>query len=307
LHTAAHKTIRVFSVTIDNALLLAVLLLLTVGCYALWDSNQVTLAADSKQYAIYKPTEENEGLSFAELRAMNPEVFAWLTVFGTNIDYPVTQSTDNMKYVNTNAEGKYSLSGAIFLDSGSSPDFSDFSSILYGHHMEKKTMFGEVGLFSDEAYFDAREYGSLYFDGKEHGLEFFAFLHVDAYDGGIFRTAITDRDAQEAYLSTLLTSAMHTRDLGVTVDDRIVLLSTCSSSTTNGRDILVGRLTDDRYADPFAKAPTAPSNTATPSTDNLPELWAGAPIWAKVAAIALPLLLIALIIAAIVRRKHRKK
>jgi sortase B len=244
VHTAAKKIIRLVSAAVDAALLFAALALLAVGGYALWDANQVTLAAGPGQYAIYKPTEENEGLSFAQLRAINPEVFAWLTVYGTNIDYPVAQGADNMKYVNMNAEGKYSLSGAIFLDCGSSADFSDFSSILYGHHMEKKTMFGEIGMFADRAYFDEREYGSLYYGGREHGLEFFAFLHVDAYDEEIFRTGITGEDEQEAYLGALISAATHTRGTGVTADDRIVLLSTCSSGTTNGRDILVGKITD---------------------------------------------------------------
>ncbi|MCG4817374.1 class B sortase, partial [Collinsella aerofaciens] len=75
------------------------------------------------------------GLSFEQLKELNPEVFGWLTVYGTNIDYPVTQGKDNWKYVNTNALGEYSLSGAIFLDYTNRKDFQDFNSILYGHHM----------------------------------------------------------------------------------------------------------------------------------------------------------------------------
>lgn len=244
VRAVAKKAVRLVSAVVDAALLIAALALLAAGGYALWDTNQVTLAASPGQYAVYRPTDENEGLSFAQLRAINPEVFAWLTVYGTNIDYPVVQGKDNMKYVNTNAEGKYSLSGAIFLDCGSNADFSDFSSILYGHHMEKKTMFGEIGLFADRAYFDAREYGSLYYGGREHGLRFFAFLHVDAYDEMIFRTGIADAQEQEAYLGALMSAATHTHGIDVTVDDHIVLLSTCSSGTTNGRDILVGKITD---------------------------------------------------------------
>ena len=162
----AKKAVRTANSLVNFAVLAAILLLLAFGCYALWDSNQVYNAANAAQYEIYKPTAADEGKSFGELQAINPEVFSWLTVYGTNIDYPVTQGGDNMKYVNTNAEGSYSLSGSIFLDYENSRDFSDFNSILFGHHMEKQAMFGEIGLFSDKDYFNARLYGSLYYNGR---------------------------------------------------------------------------------------------------------------------------------------------
>jgi sortase B len=158
-----------------------------------------------------------------------------------------------MKYVNTNAEGLYSLSGSIFLDSKNSKDFTDFNNILYGHHMEKKTMFGEIGFFSDENVFNAHRYGNLYFDGKDHGIEFFAFTHTNAYDGVMFK-ANASEDIRHVYLGRLLETAKHKREIGITTEDRIVLLTTCSSASTNGRDILAGRITDKTFEDPFIKA-----------------------------------------------------
>ena len=247
------KTIGAINGVVNTAVLTGILLLITFSVYALWDSNQIYQAADKSNYAIYKPTVLNEGKSFKELQALNAEVIAWLSVYGTNIDYPVTQGPDNMKYVNTNAEGLYSLSGSIFLDNGNSVDFSDFNSILYGHHMEKKTMFGEIGDFSDKDTFDSRRYGNLYFDEKDHGIEFFAFLHTNAYDGSVFRPNAGD-GARREYLDNLLAKAAHTRDIGITDRDRIVLLSTCSSDSTNGRDILVGRLSDETFDDSVSKA-----------------------------------------------------
>ena len=241
----AEKIIRKIIYAIDKsmntAVLIVIVFLLAFAVYALWDSQQVYRAADSNVYAAYKPTVDGAGLSFEELMAINPEVFAWLSIEGTNIDYPVVQGENNMKYVNTNAEGEYSLSGAIFLDFNNSKGFTDFNSIIYGHHMAKKMMFGEIGEFADKAMFDTHRYGTLYFDKQAHELEFFAFLHVDAYDGRVFSPAVTDA-ARGEYLDNLLRLATYTRDIGVTVDDNIVLLSTCSASSTNGRDILVGRL-----------------------------------------------------------------
>ena len=240
--------IKILDSIVNFAVLTTIVLLLAFAGYALWDSNQIFQGADKSQYAVYKPTALDQGKSFKELQAINPEVFAWLTVYGTNIDYPVTQGQDNMKYVNTNAEGQYSLSGAIFLDYMNSKHFTDFNSILYGHHMERKAMFGEIGEFADKDMFDAHEYGNLYFDGKDHGIKFFAFIHTDAYDGAVFTPNVRE-EIRQAYLDNLLATAIHARDMEITVQDRIILLSTCSSSSTNGRDILIGIITDETYED----------------------------------------------------------
>ena len=253
---AGRKAIKAVNGAVNTAVLMIVLLLLAFAGYALWDAHQIYHSADKAQYAAYKPTAENEGVSFQELRAINPEVFAWLTVYGTNVDYPVTQAEDNQKYISTNVEGKYSMTGSIFLDKDNSMDFSDFNSIMYGHHMEKNAMFGEIDTFADMYVFETHRYGNLYFSGKDHGIEFFAFVHADAYDTSVYRTNVMGDEARQAYLDGLFDKSVYKRDIGVTTDDHIVLLSTCSSSSTNGRDILVGRLSGEVYDDPFAVAET---------------------------------------------------
>ena len=298
-------SIKAVSVTVDTTVLIIILLLVAIGCYALWDSDQVHRAAAADRYARYKPTNENQGLTFEELKAINPDVFAWLTVYGTHIDYPVVQGQDNMKYVNTNAEGKYSLSGAIFLDYRNSRDFSDFNSILFGHHMERNAMFGEIGNFVEKEYFDARKYGMLYFDGKEHGLEFFTFIHADAYDRIVFKVGITVEEEQQSYLEYLYELAVHTRGIEITTDDRIVLLNTCSNYSTNGRDILIGRITDEVFDDPFWV--DEPENIRLIFGIDIPRgLWTQSPLWLKITIIALPLIALVLLVSFFIKRRRQR-
>jgi sortase B len=173
--------------------------------------------------------------------------------------------------------------------------------------MEKKAMFGELGLFADRGYFEARRYGSLYYGGKDHGLAFFAFLRADAYDGAVFRTKVTGTEEQEAYLANLLDMAPHIRrDVRVTTDDRIILLSTCSASSTNGRDILVGIITDTLYDDPFMTLDET-GKPLPPTADTLPGLWTQTPLWAKAVGIAIPLLLLTLYYRKRKNTKHGQK
>ena len=294
------KSIKATNSIVNNIVLIIIVALITFAGYALWDSNQLHYAADKSHYAVYKPTVEDEGKSFKELQAINDEVFAWLTVYGTNIDYPVTQGPDNMKYVNTNAEGQYSLSGAIFLDYSSSKDFSDFSSILYGHHMAKKVMFGELDEFANKSVFDTLRYGNLYFNGKDHGIEFFAFIHTDAYDSGVFTSNVKE-DARQTYLDGLLERAMHTRDIGVTIEDRIILLSTCSEDSTNGRDILVGRISKETFENRIISETSEGMNN--PGTSYRDSLVMKVPFW----TIALILMLVVFLIAGTFEIFHNRK
>jgi len=226
------------------------ILLLAFGCYALWDSSQVYQSADPARYEAYKPAEE-DSLSFEELKSINSEVVAWLTVYGTGIDYPLVKAEDNDKYLDTDATGEHSTSGSLFLDYRNAADFSDYNTIVYGHHMSGDAMFGDVGKFADSGYFDEHRYGSLYSGGKEYGLEFFVFLETDAYDA-VYSPAVTGTEAQSRYLDTLLSDAACRRNVGIDGTDRLILLSTCMTDITNGRYLLVGRLLPEAPDDPFA-------------------------------------------------------
>ena len=304
------KAIKSVNNIVNFAVLTVIILLLAFAGYALWDSNQIYDAADKSHYAAYKPTVEDEGKSFKELQSINPEIFAWLSVYGTHIDYPVTQGKDNFKYVNTNAEGKYSMSGAIFLDSSNSGDFSDFNNILYGHHMEKKKMFGDIGEFAQKDMFDTHRYGNLYFDEKDHGIEFFAFIHTDAYNYKVFTPGVTEKEERQALLDYLLENAMYKREIEITAEDHIILLSTCSSSSTNGRDILIGKLSGETYDDPFIAIKTETDGKKEQiSVDSKVKnsLIDEIPLWRLVLIISLILIILSLLIDRIRYKRKQSK
>lgn len=242
------KVVKKIDDVINFIVLIILLILLFFGIYSVWDSQQVYESASSKHYEIYKPSVE-ESLTFEELQSINPDVLGWLDVYGTSIDYPIVQGEDNWKYVDTSAKGEYSLSGALFLDYRNNPNFEDYNSIVYGHHMAASAMFGELSDFKGKEYFDSHKYGNLYVNGQEYGIAFFAFLEGDAHDKGIFSPGITSN--QDQYLNYLLDESILSREVDGVEDLNLILLSTCTSDITNGRHILVGYITDEVYENPF--------------------------------------------------------
>ena len=238
--------VRMIDHMVNLTALLLILIVMFLSCYMLWDSNQVYQAADAKNYEAYIPTEKHTK-SFEEFQKINPDIIGWIRVNDTNINYPLLQAEDDDTYMNTDAEGKYSLSGSIFLHCANKPDFSDFNNMIYGHHMEKHKMFGDVGMFTDKTYFEKHPYGNLFFDGKDHGVEFYALIQADAYNERIFSICPDDPKAKQAYLQEILDNALYKRNFEITQNDHLVLLITCTSELTNGRNILVGKLSDQIY------------------------------------------------------------
>ena len=240
------KLIKTIDHGIDYVVIGILCIMLFFGIYSLWDSEQVYLSADADNYQAYYPSEENSP-SFRELQEMNPDVIAWLTVNDTPIDYPVVQAGDNEKYLMTNAEGEYSMSGSIYMDYRNNRYFKDFNTIIFGHHMAQEKMFGSIDQFRDKTFFDTHRYGNLYYNEKNHGVEFFAFIEADAYDRELYEPAIKGNKYRQEYLDYISSIAKNERETDVSANDHIILLSTCSEDITNGRFVLVGRLTDELH------------------------------------------------------------
>ena len=251
---------RTLSRTVDNAVLLTLLVCLLLAAYSLWDTHQLNEDADAKQYEMYKP-EANDTKSFDELRAMNPDVIGWLTIYDTKIDYPMVCSPrSNSDYLSKNAEGQWATSGSLFLDHENQANFTDFNTIIYGHHMSGHTMFGDLDLFLEQSFFETHEYGDLFYEGQNHGLQIFAMMSVDAYDKTLYAPAIIDESVRQDYLTYIKEKALYWRELGITTQDHIVLMSTCSADITNGRYVLVGKILDHPVANPFPEEERATSN-----------------------------------------------
>ena len=64
-------------------------------------------------------------VKFEELQAVNPDIYAWITVPGTVIDYPILQhASDNTYYLMHNIDGSYGYPGCIYTENMNSKDFT---------------------------------------------------------------------------------------------------------------------------------------------------------------------------------------
>ena len=245
-----HSIITAIESVAEYILIAAVLIVLMIASYAMWDVHETGSKAQPTEYEKYDPRKNRE--SFRELVAINSEVFGWINIYGTNIDYPLLQGADNEKYVMTNARGEYSASGSIFLDSRNKKDFSDFNNIIYGHSMSYNAMFGDICDYSDARFYRDHRYGDLYFGGKHHGLLAIGFVKTDAYTSGLLRPLVASETEKATFFNELDANSLYKiKDKYKDINNHYVMLTTCTPGITNGRDILICIITDKVYKDPY--------------------------------------------------------
>ena len=230
-----------------SLLIISVLLICgAYAAYALWDNNRIYEEASGVQADMLrvKPAADlPEGPSFEELRAINRDVCAWLSLSNTKIDHPVLQGQDNMTYINRNVFGEFSLAGSIYLDARCAPDFGEPYALLYGHHMENGGMFGDLDLYKDKAFFEENDAGQLLLPGLTYKLEIFACLVVAASDDFIFEPERWKEQTGEL-LDYVRQHALHQRNhvidnLQAAKEPVIIALTTCSGEFTNARTVVL--------------------------------------------------------------------
>lgn len=227
------------------------------AAYALWDNSRIYAAAMDVQADMLKlkpKTEDVEnGASFEELLAVNPDVCAWVSLDNTMVDFPVLQGETNLSYINKDVYGNFALAGSIFLDSCNDRAFTDTYSLLYGHHMENSGMFGDLDLYKNRKFFDDNTTGMLILPDRAYKLEIFACLLVPASEDYIFNTDQwqADIDGAIAYVeeNALYLHRNTLEELKGLGAPQMLALTTCSTEFTDARTIILAVMKPYQAAD----------------------------------------------------------
>lgn len=175
----------------------------------------------------------------------NHDFAGWLSIEGTQIDYPVMFTPDQPEYYLRRAfDGSYAVSGSLFLGEGCEPDGAH--AIIYGHHMKDGSMFGSLADYADAGYWE--EHPTIRFDTLEESGEYevMAAFYSRIYTTGetnVFRyyqyADLSETQRFSEYVEQAKTAALY--DTGVTAEygDKLLTLSTCSYHTDNGRFVVV--------------------------------------------------------------------
>lgn len=192
---------------------------------------------------------EENPINFMKLQDINPEIYAWVEIPNTKIDYPVAQSnSDDMYYLSHNMYGEPEFAGCIYTEAKNSKDFSDPMTVMYGHNMRNGSMFQNLHLFEDKDFFEENRYVYVYTPGHKYVYQIFASYE---YDDRHIMNSFNFKDKKvfgkyiEDVISTYQVNGNIRSDVEVTAEDKILTLSTCIGGKTNSRYLVQAVLQED--------------------------------------------------------------
>ena len=184
---------------------------------------------------------------YKTLYEKNKKLIGWLKIDDTNIDYPVMQTSDNEYYLTHNYNQEYDKNGSLFLDCDCSIYPRSTNLIIYGHHMKSGNMFGNLQQYAKESYgkkHDTIQFDSIY-EKATYQVMYVFRSQVYNEDDLVFKYyQFINANSEEEFNSYMEEmAAMSLYDTGVTANygDSLLTLSTCDSSQTDGRFVVVAK------------------------------------------------------------------
>lgn len=186
-------------------------------------------------------TRQLSKVNFDRLKSINSDVVAWLELKGTPIDYPVVQGRNNKEYLKKAFDGRKSAFGTLFVDNTVDRPFRDFNTIIYGHHMKDRSMFQFIDRFKEKHIFNDYRTFDLYTPTKDYKIEVLAYLNIKA-NSKLYKTFFYDNLDKEEHLALIKKRAKQYRNINIGVNDRLVMMSTCTFNFKNARSVVIGVL-----------------------------------------------------------------
>ena len=189
-------------------------------------------------YGKYKLTDIN----FEELKKSNADTVAWIVVEGTNINYPVVQTSDNDYYLSHSFDKSYSTGGWTFMDYRNDRQLSDKNTIFYGHNLLNKTSFGSLSKVFSSKKSDVKIL-VLTPEGKTYTYQVFSGYIIEPEVYYLQTNFYTDSEYQ-TFIDTLVNRNTITAKAPVSVNDKIITLSTCTDDN-KGRRVIHAKLVQE--------------------------------------------------------------
>ena len=172
-------------------------------------------------------------VNFVELKKINPEIYAWINIPGTNIDYPILRrDDDNSYYLEHTVEGKRSVYGSIYTENYNDKNFDDFNTLIYGHNMKNGTMFGSLKKYKNKSIAQENRYINIYLPGRILKYQIFA-AHISDNKHILLNNDFSDKNVCSEYLEKIFSvrqmNSFIDSELEIDENDKIITLSTCTS------------------------------------------------------------------------------
>lgn len=220
--------------------------------YAARQEDAALSALTSNSEKSTDPKFADNPIDFKPLIEKNSDIYSWIKVPGTKIDYPVVQSaTDDDFYLRHSALDKsWISSGAVFSQRHNTKTFDDYVTVLYGHNGYSESMFTTLHKFADKTFFDEHDTFYVYLPERKLTYQIISAFKYDdrhilnAFD---FQNTAELEDFQKMLKDPVsVTKNVRTNpDIKLDNNSKIVILSTCITNQKSSRYLVCGVMIKD--------------------------------------------------------------
>ena len=170
-------------------------------------------------------------VDFDALKAINDDVVGWLELEAIpSISYPIAQGEDNEYYLHRTIKKTYNFAGSVFIDSTNASDFSDCNTIIYGHNMKDKTMFGKLNNYKDEEFYKENPYFYIYTPDYTYRYDIFSCYLARVDNEVDFYTQFASDEQFQEFLDGVKAQSAYDTGVEVTPEDKVITLMTCNKA-----------------------------------------------------------------------------
>ena len=202
---------------------------------------ETTAPETGDPYYADEHTAELKDMNLEVLQEQNPDIMGWIMIPDSQLSYPYLQGEDNDYYLNHTWEHEKTVAGSIFLEHLVSSDLSDYNTIIYGHRMRDKSMFGNLTYFEDPEYLEEHPYVYLV---NEEGC--YTYRIFSAHEAGVreqtYRIGEVDEEGRQMYIDWAMDHSVIDAGVEPTTDQRILTMVTCTGKGYEARWVVQGYL-----------------------------------------------------------------
>ena len=180
---------------------------------------------------------------YGALFEQNQDFIGWISIDGTNINYPVMQTPDNPDYyLKHSFEKIWSDYGVPYIDEACIMGISN-NVVIYGHHMNDGSMFAELCNYTDEDFW--REHPTIHFDtlssfGEYEIVAVFKF-NTNKETFKYNEWANMNEAEFSEYMEEVHARQLYDTGIDAEYGDQLLTLSTCEYTYKNGRLVVVAK------------------------------------------------------------------
>jgi len=187
---------------------------------------------------------------YAALYLQNDDMVGWIEIEGTKLNYPVLQTPDEKDfYLQRDFNKEKSNHGAIYVQENCDVWTPSDNVVIYGHNMKDGSMFATLLKYRKQEYWEEHRY--IYFNTllERHTYEIVAVFKTTATIGkGFDYHLFVEAEDEEEFIDYITKiKKLDYYDTGVTAEygDKLITLSTCEYTLTNGRLVVVAKRVDE--------------------------------------------------------------